>query len=131
MSQKMPAGSGWLIVLCGVLFAAAQAGAEDDPPAYKCVNRTGTTYSQVRCPGGKPLNVRPVQHTDRSAQVPQGRAIAAKRARLPPQDRQECQSLDVLLVEQQAQLKAKGSAVALDDEMPLVQSRKKFRELRC
>jgi hypothetical protein len=129
MTQKMPRGTGWLIVLSGLLFAVAEADADSTP--YKCVNKRGVTYSEVPCPGGKPMGVAPVRHTERSAPVPQDRAVIAKRATLSPEDRQECKELDVRLREQQAEVKAKGPDVTIQDELPLVQSRKKFREMRC
>jgi hypothetical protein len=132
MSQKMPQGTAWLAVLAGLLFAMAQARAEDDPQAYKCVTRSGVTYSQVPCPGGKLVSMGAARHGAAShTPPPQDRAVIAKRATLSPEDRQECRELDGRLREQQAEVKAKGAAATLEDEMPLVQSRKKFRELRC
>jgi hypothetical protein len=63
--------------------------------------------------------------------VPQDRAKIARRAVLSPEDRQECKVLDARLLEQQAALKAIGSSVTLQDEMPMVHTQKRLRELRC
>jgi hypothetical protein len=129
MTRKMTVASAVLVAVSGLLFAAARAAA--DQPTYKCVQKSRVTYTQLPCPGGKQLGMAPVRRTDRSRPVPQDRAVVARRAALSPEDRWECKALDGRLREQAAELKAKGEAVTLQDEMPLVQSRKKYREMRC
>jgi hypothetical protein len=129
MTQKMSGATCMLLAITGLLFGMAQAGA--DQPAYKCGHKGGVSYTQVPCPGGKLVGATPVRQTDRSKVPPQDRAVLAKRAVLSPQDREECQALDVRLRHEAAAVKAKGGAATLQDEMPLVQSRKQFRELRC
>ncbi len=57
--------------------------------------------------------------------------MIARRAPLTPEARHECSALDHTLVEQEGALKAKGGAATIEDEMPLVRSKKRFRELRC
>lgn len=99
--------------------------------AYKCVSRGTVTYSQVPCPGARPVAPRVARTTDRARKPPQDRAKIARRAALSAEARQECGALDVTMREHQRVLKAKGDAVRLEDEMPLVRERKRFRELRC
>ena len=52
-------------------------------------------------------------------------------AELSPEERQECSALDARLANEQAMLKAKGDAATLQDEMPLVRSQKRYRQLHC
>lgn len=112
---------------CLLLAAAVQA----ETPAYKCVGKRGVTYSQTPCPGGREVGATQARTTDKWKSPPQDRAVRVRRARLSEEDRQECAALDVRLKEQAAQVKAKGDAATLQDEMPLVRSKKRFRELRC
>jgi hypothetical protein len=69
--------------------------------------------------------------TDRWQVPSQTRAVMARRARLSPEDRKECYALDARMREQHQELKAKGAGATLQDEMPLVRSEKRFRELHC
>jgi hypothetical protein len=125
-------GSGvrWIAPALLVLAAlgAAHGAARAQPQAYRCGPHT---YSQVACTGGRPVGVKPHRETDRSRTPPQDRAVAAKRAVLAPEARQECRMLDVKLREEQRLLTAKGEAATLDDEMPLVHAKKRFRTLGC
>jgi len=98
---------------------------------YKCVNRSGVTYSQVPCPGGKELGSGARKATDKSVPPPQDRATVARRSTLTAEERQECRSLEVKMRDQQAQLKALGSGASLQDEMPLVHNKKRYREIGC
>ena len=115
---------GALLVLAAL--GASQAGAQVQ--VWRCGSRT---YSQVPCAGGRAIGVTPHRVTDRSKAPPQDRAVAAKRAALKPEERQECRALDARLREEQRMLRARGEAATLDDEMPLVRAKKRFRELRC
>lgn len=117
---------------CLVLAASAgwQHGAVA-APMYKCVGKSGVTYSQIPCPGGREVGTAATRATDKHREPPQERAVIARRAGLSAEDKQECRALDVRLKEQQRELKARGSAVTLQDEMPLVHSKKRFRELKC
>ena len=110
-------------------LGAVEAGAQ--PAAYRCASRGGVTYSQVPCPGGRPVGVPTRRVTDKSRPPPQDRAVAAKRASLSAQDRQECRGLDRQLRDEERGLRLKGAAATLDDEMPLVRAKKRFRELKC
>ena len=115
---------GALLVLAALGVSQAFAQAE----AYRCGPHT---YSQVPCTGGRAIGITPHRVTDKSKVPPQDRAVAAKRAALSPEERQECRALDVRLREEQRMLRAKGAAATLEDEMPLVGVKKRFRELRC
>jgi hypothetical protein len=115
---------GALLVLAAL--GASHAGAQLQ--VYRCGARS---YSQAPCPGGRLVGATPHRVTDKSKPPPQDRAVAAKRAVLAPGERQECRALDVRLREERRSLRAKGDAVTIDDEMPLVRAQKRFRELRC
>lgn len=112
------------------LAAAAQAGAQDSP-TYKCVARGQVVYSQTPCSGGRQLNTPKPRVNVRYDAPPQDRAKAARRAALTQEARAECTALDGRLREQETAFKAKGDAATLQDEMPLVHSKKQFRELGC
>lgn len=119
------------LVGAAALLLGAAADQAQGTPMYKCGHRDGVTYSQVPCPGGRQLGVSAPSRTDKRRPVPQDRATIARRAVLTAEERQECKVLDRRLVEQAAQLEARGESVTLDDEMPLVRSKKRFRELHC
>jgi hypothetical protein len=112
-------------IAAALLLAAAAAGAES--AAYKC---SGASYSD-RCNGGQVVGPKARRATDRNQAVPQDRATIARRARLTAEERAECRTLDVKKLEQEKALKARGEAVTLQDEMPLVFTKKRLRELRC
>jgi hypothetical protein len=127
---------GWQLRTRNLLAAGALLGMAAAAPAqtaaYKCAGRDGTVlYSQVPCPGARVVGDKPAHVTNKWKQPPQDRAKIARRALLSPVDRQECGVLDEWMREQETMLKAKGEAVTLQDEMPLVQNKKRFRELRC
>jgi hypothetical protein len=117
-----------VVVAAGWLLAAVQAGAA---PAYKCAGRSGVTYSDRPCTGARVVGAQAPRHSDPWRVPPQDRATIARRAPLSAQARQECRSLDATLREQQAMVKARGPAVTLEEEMPLVRSKKRYRELKC
>lgn len=112
-----------------VLLLAMPVHAQET--AYKCATRRGVTYSQVPCPGGREVGAHNTRTTDKWKAPPQDRATRVRRARLSEQERQECSALDGQLREQQEMLKAKAGTATLQDEMPLVFSKKRYRELRC
>lgn len=118
-----------LLVAAALALLAGGAGAET--LAYKCVSRGAVVYSQVPCPGGRAVTDGVQRSTNKAKQPPQDRARIARRALLTPEDRQECTVLDGRLQAQEAMLKTRGDAVTLQDEMPLVRTKKRLRELRC
>lgn len=118
-----------LLAAATLWLAAAPSNAQGT--AYKCATASGTTYADKPCPGGRAVGNKAPRRTDRSKPVPQDRAKIARRAVLSEEARAECKTLDARLLQQQAELKAKGDGATLDDEMPLVFTRKRFRELRC
>lgn len=113
------------------LWAAAGASHAQVDRAYKCWSRSGVTYSQVACPGGRQVGSTVRTRTDKSQPVPQDRARIARRAVLSDEQREECRALDTHMAEQESELKAKGDTATLEDEMPLVRNKKRYRELRC
>lgn len=118
-------------VLAAALLAAATQATADDVPTYKCGARGGVVYSEKPCAGGRQLNAPKPRVNVRYEAPPQDRAKAARRARLTEEARSECTTLDGRLREQEGEFRAKGAAATLQDEMPLVHSKKRFRELGC
>ena len=112
-----------------MLLLAVPAHAQNT--AYKCPSGKTATYSDLACTGGQPVGAAGPRKTDKATPVPQDRAKIARRARLTPEQRAECKSLDDKQLEQEGFLKAKGKDATLEDEMPLVFTRKRLRELRC
>jgi hypothetical protein len=107
---------------------AALAAAPVWAQAYRC---GAHTYSQVPCSGGRAIGAAPHHATDKSRPPPQDRAVAAKRAVLTPEERRECRALDVRKREEEGALRARGEGATLQDEMPLVNAQRRFRELGC
>ena len=118
----------WAIALFALAGLQAPVQAQDTA-MYKCYSKGGVVYSQLPC--GKPLNQPRPRVNVRYETPSQDRAKAARRAPLTAEARQECSALDTRLREQEAEFKAKGDAAAIQDEMPLVRSKKRFRELKC
>jgi hypothetical protein len=114
------------VAAAALLLAAATACAETT--AYKCGS---ANYSDIACNGGHVVGPKGHRATDRNKPVSQDRATIARRARLTEEERAECRSLDVKKVEQEKELKARGDGITLQDEMPLVFTKKRLRELRC
>ena len=111
---------------CGV-----QAQEASGTPTYKCVVRGEVVYTQMPCAGGKVVGGGKRRVNVRYETPPQDRAKAARRGMLSEEARHECTALDTRLHAQEEELKARGDAASLQDEMPLVQSRKRYRELKC
>jgi hypothetical protein len=128
MSGAKRTSAAALVAAC--LLAAAGTG-QAQQRAYKCVTKGGVTYSQVPCAGAREVGAKKVRVTDKWKAPPQDRATRVRRARLTPGEREECSALDQRLGEQQQALKAKGEGATLEDEMPLVFSKKRYRELKC
>lgn len=114
--------------LAAAALLLAATGAPAQTAAYKCGNGS---YSDRPCSGGKVVGAGTARTTDRNKAVPQDRATIARRATLTEEERAECGTLDAKKLELENALKAKGDAVTLQDEMPLVFTRKRMRELRC
>jgi hypothetical protein len=122
-----------------LLTASGVALSQDHPniqqgnyqqPIYKCAAGDSVTYSHVPCPGAKAVGVESKTAT-RYATPPQDRAKLMRRAELTASVREECENLDAAITREQASLKAKGPAVTITDEQPLVKSKLRARELRC
>ncbi|HYE39766.1 MAG TPA: hypothetical protein VEB23_07530 [Ramlibacter sp.] len=118
-----------LLAAATLWLAASPLHAENI--AYKCASRGGVTYADRPCTGGRMVGVAGPRKAEKARPVPQDRAKIARRAMLSEVDRAECKALDGTLAQQQAALKAKGDGATLQDEMPLVFTRKRYRELRC
>lgn len=114
--------------LAAAALLLAATGAPAQTPAYKCGNGS---YSDRPCSGGKVVGAGSTRSTDKSKPVPQDRATIARRATLTEEERAECRTLDAKKLELETALKAKGDAVTLQDEMPLVFTIRRQRELRC
>lgn len=116
-----------------VVLAALQAPLDaqaQDTALYKCRANGRVVYTQIPC-GGKPLNEPRPRVNVRYETPSQDRARIARRATLTAEARQECGALDTRMQAQEAEFKSKGDAGTLEDEMPLVRSKKRYRELKC
>jgi hypothetical protein len=124
---------GTVLAAFAALHVACEVHAEDSTgtPTYKCVRRGEVVYSQLPCTGGKLVGGGKPRVNVRYETPPQDRAKAARRGMLSEAARQECTALDARLHAQEQELKARGDEATLGDEMPLVQSKKRFRELKC
>lgn len=131
---------GWKAIAgLAIVVATAQAAAQDKPyrPAgsedrpYRCTSGGSVTYSQIPCPGGRPIGTTARRTSDKWTPPPQDRAVIARRSRLSPEERQQCRSLDGRMAAEERLLKSRGESVTLQDELPLVQMKKQFRELKC
>ncbi|MEJ5991136.1 hypothetical protein WG902_14130 [Ramlibacter sp. PS3R-8] len=121
-----------LSLVAGVALMGLAHGSASASP-FKCMTSSGVTYSQVPCPGGGGRDMSPAARrvTDKSVPPPQDRATLARRAPLSADEKRECQALDKTMRDQRAQLKARGDAVTIEDEMPLVRNQKRYREVGC
>lgn len=124
------AAAAWLL-LAGPASGQQPQEALPSQPAYKCVSKGRVVYTQVPCAGGRLVGPAGARRADKYQAPPQDRAKLARRARLAPEARQECTALEGRMREQEAELKAKGPAVTIQDETPLVKARLRFRELKC
>jgi hypothetical protein len=115
----------------GLVLAALAWGPASAQPMYKCVTHSGVTYSGTPCPGAQQVGADTRRITDKSVPPPQDRATLARRATLSPEEKQECRTLDGLMRDQQARLKDLGERATLQDEMPLVHNKKRYREIGC
>lgn len=112
-----------------LLLAATQAGAQDTP-TYKCAYKGGVVYTQIPCNGAQEIGAPKKRVNVRYESPPQDRATIARRAKLSAEEKEECVALEQRMPEQERELKAKGDAT-LQDEMPLVFNKKRYRELGC
>jgi hypothetical protein len=117
-----------IVAACWLLAGVAPADAQ---VAYKCRSPGRVTYSDRPCTGARQVGAGAPHHADKWKSPPQDRATIARRAPLAVEAKQECSALDARLQQQQAMLKTRGEAATLQDEMPLVLSRKRYRELKC
>lgn len=114
--------------LLAALFVAAASPVAAQEEAYRC---GAHSYSDIPCPGGREVGERHPHETDRWQVPSQTRAVIARRSVLTPEERQECYALDARMREQKKELKAKGAAATLQEQMPLVRNEKRYRELHC
>lgn len=123
-----------LPVLCAALLLAAAPLTQAqtaERATYKCKIAGKTVYQHAPCEG-EVLETKPKRTpTSRQAAPPQDRAFAARRAELSPEQRKECEALDVTIPQLEDGVKAQGKDVKPEDERMLTEAKKKFREGRC
>lgn len=119
------------VLAAASLLLGAQALAQPSQTPYRCGSGQSVTYTGVPCAGGREVGGSSRRGTDKWKAPPQDRATLARRATLSAQDKQECRSLETQRSQLEAELKAKGDGATLEDEMPLVRTKKRYRELRC
>ncbi|HEY0822328.1 MAG TPA: hypothetical protein VGD76_00965 [Ramlibacter sp.] len=126
--------AGMVMAVAWLLLAGPALGQQEPPPrkpAYKCVSKGRVVYTEVACPGGREVGPAGARRTDRYKTPPQDRAKLARRAQLTPEARQECTALEGRMKQQEAELKARGPSVTIQDETPLIKAKLRFRELKC
>ncbi len=102
-----------------------------DRATYKCKIGGKIVYQHTQC-DGEVINAKPKRTTtSRNVAPPQDRALAARRAELSPEQRKECEALDVTIPQLEDGVKAQGNNVKPEDERALTEAKKKFREGRC
>jgi hypothetical protein len=122
----------WGMASAGLLALAFACGAQaQETPAYKCVSKGRVVYSQIPCAGARPIGSARPRVNVRYETPSQDRAKIARRATLSEAERHECTGLDARLRDQEAEVRSRGDAATLQDEMPLVHTRKRYRELKC
>ena len=122
----------WLSLLCAAGWLAAAPVQAQVANTYKCQDAKGKViYTEKPCVGAKDLDEKKVKADARKEKPPQDRARAANRAKLSPETLQKCDALAVTIKDQEAELKAKAQPVNPEDERPLTQSRKQYREMKC
>lgn len=137
-------------VLCTV--AAAPVGAQTT--VYRCESGGTVTYSEKTCAGrivntaDAPVPARPnpdevdarrAGENQATAQAMQPRAgesaaqfeTRRRRARLMPEDRDECERLDARMPVEEASMNNPDPEEVLNAKEALGKSRKRFSELRC
>ena len=118
--------------LCAAGAVHAQAKSAPDRTMYKCPGAKGkVTYSEKACEGGTVVERKSSKTDARAQKPPQDRAVAANRARLTPEQRQQCDVLKGRMAEQEAVLKARPQPAAPEDERELTTTRKEYREMKC
>ena len=131
--------------------AASPAGAQD---VYKCERGRSTTYSQQPCTGRvintteAPVPVKPNPRELDLRRIEQNRILAQtlrprpgettaqfetrrRRARMLPEDRQECARLEKRIPVEKARMDHPDEEVIDDAQAALAQTKKRFAEMRC
>ena len=121
----------WGTACAAIVALHLASDAQAQTPTYKCVSKGRVVYTQFQCGDAKPMNSGRPRVNVRYETPSQDRAKIARRSTLTAQAREECGVLDHRLQEQEAEVKARGDAATLQDEMPLVRSKKRYRELKC
>jgi hypothetical protein len=119
------------LAAAAIAFAAAfPATAQQQPPVFKCVSKGAVIYSHVPCPGGTELGEKKAKADEKLVTPPQDRAKAARRAALKPEVREQCETMEARINEEEARLKTL-STVTPTDEKEVLNLKIKSRELRC
>ena len=136
-------------------LATWSAGAQT---VYKCQSDNAIVYSHEPCLGAAVVDTRPTEGMDKSSGQSRKGADVRKsetnkatakamepllgetaeqlekrhrRFKLTVEARQECAKLDGVLTVQETEARSTGKAAAPNAEQRLLESRKRFRELRC
>lgn len=143
-----------------LLFAplAVAAFSAQAQAVYKCQSETAVVYSHEPCLNAAVVDARPAQEMGKSSgqsrkgadvrKSENGKAKAramepvsgetkeqsetrSRRLKLTTEARQECVKLDGVLPSLEADARSSGKPAAPNAEQRLLESRKRFRELRC
>ena len=121
----------WGAALAALVAVQVAAPVAAESPTYKCVSKGRVVYTQIQCGDAQPMNAPKPRVNVRYETPSQDRAKTARRATLSAEAREECGALDQRMKQQESEFKAMGEGATLQDEMPLVRSKKRYRELKC
>ena len=136
-------------VLSALFFVLAPAPALAQTTVYRCESGGTVTYSERACSGGRVVNTNeaPVP-ARRNPKLDENEALAQamspragesaeqfetrrRRARLMPEDRDECARLDKRIPVEQGSLTNPDPDEAAQAQEALARSRQRFAELKC
>jgi hypothetical protein len=122
------------LLAAAVLLCAGAAPAAAQQTVYKCSTPTGgVVFSDGPCAEGREISssTRNGAVVERHASVPQDRARLQNRSLLTAQVQGECSLLESRMRSEEAMLRTKPQPVTPADEKVWLQSKLRFRELRC
>lgn len=143
------------LIACGLLLGIGACWAQ---PVYKCGPKGAVVYSHEPCLGAEVVDTTPTQGLDKWTgqsrkggdvirneqnkamadalkplfnETPEEREKRHRRLKLPPADRQACDSLDAAIAAGASQSAHRAANGANPADQQLFEQRKRYRELRC
>ena len=143
-----------ILLMVGALLYIGAFPSASAQAVYKCWSRGSVTYSHIPCskrivntdeapvpakPNREEVDLRRLEHNQVVARALRPRAgesaeqfeTRRRRAGMLPQDRAECERLDVRMPVEEASTKNPDKEAVFKADAVLVESKKRFSELRC